>query len=219
LGNEFWAAVVGAIIGGLISGVIQFLSFKRQDQIEREKTRQRNVLISYALMFKIMKIYSDLIQFDDHINECKAKAKENDLAEPHRYFLPLVTLPDPIMVNIDEMEVLIDEHNMDVVNRLFDLSSIHRCTIDLFKAHQSLDNQLKAFIYVDDIHDGIAVTGIKMEDMTKVRPLMFQIDQLFGSISERSAQDRVTAKFCLDNSIKIINQKFGTKIKVESKYQ
>ena len=67
LGSEFWAAILGAVTGGLITAGLQWLSFKNQKQQRDQEKNDRNIAIAHALLFKVLRIHTNLFWLDNYM--------------------------------------------------------------------------------------------------------------------------------------------------------
>jgi len=58
--NEFWAALAGAVVGSLMSGVISYLlqrsSFEQQKQEREEREKMEKRAMGHSLFFKALSI-------------------------------------------------------------------------------------------------------------------------------------------------------------------
>ena len=65
--KEFWAAVIGAIVGGLIAALTQwFFSWSQRKQQERA--------LATSLLLKLGKLTATLMATKQHVDDCFAEA-------------------------------------------------------------------------------------------------------------------------------------------------
>src|SRR5262245_42465642 len=57
--TELWAAVIGAIVGGLIAYFIQVKALREGRQQREDDLRRSNRALGYSLLFKVIKIHSN----------------------------------------------------------------------------------------------------------------------------------------------------------------
>jgi hypothetical protein len=69
----FWGTIFGAIIGGLIAYFVQVKALRggrRQRDKDQERTKQAQ---GYSLLFKMIRIHSDLYGIHQHLEGCLKK--------------------------------------------------------------------------------------------------------------------------------------------------
>lgn len=124
-GGEFWAAIAGAIVGGLIALVIQLVALWAAKAERKEDHNERRRALGYALLFKMIQIYSNLRQLRDHLAGAYERGLEDGLEEPWQFVMPIVNVPDRVEFSTDEMSMLLSLGNDDVFNDLASLDQVH----------------------------------------------------------------------------------------------
>jgi len=106
--SEFWSAVVGAAVGGLIAYVVQKVALIEARNQRKEDARNIQTALANSLLFKMIRIHSDMYGISRHIESCFEDAKKRKFdGEPWQFFLPLANPPDPIHFSSDEMGMLL----------------------------------------------------------------------------------------------------------------
>src|SRR3546814_10422982 len=127
MGIEFWAAIIGAIIGGLIALGIQLLALRAAKNQRLEEAAERKKALAHALLFKMAKILSNLENFKEYLQGPLKIANEAKLErEPWELIQPLANYPDPIQFSTDEMAMLLSLKNDDLFNEILSMDQVHK---------------------------------------------------------------------------------------------
>ena len=116
---EFWAAIVGAIVGGVIAAAIQALTLNHQSNEDQKRRREQNQILGRGLIFKLMRITSDFHSIQAHLDESASGVYRTTNAEPWTYVLPIANLPTPIKFTADEASAVMSQ-NAAIANDLRD---------------------------------------------------------------------------------------------------
>lgn len=71
--NEFWAAIAGAIVGGLIAFGIQVIALREARKERIRDAAEKQKALGHALIFKVIGIYSHLRQLNLHLQDAAAR--------------------------------------------------------------------------------------------------------------------------------------------------
>jgi hypothetical protein len=84
--TEFWSAIVGAIVGGLIALGAQMLALRADRKRREEDHKREQQALAASLLFKMMRIHSNYIGVVNYIEECFAEAAKKGMHdEPFRF--------------------------------------------------------------------------------------------------------------------------------------
>ena len=138
MGSEFWAAVVGAIVGGAIAGLVQYLSLRtaKRDR-DDELLRQRQTL-ARSLLLKVVKILSDFKNIHDHISECEENRIKNNLEKGWKSFLPLSATPRQVEFTSEELTTLTLCNDDDLFNEVLAIDEVHAGYMESLALYRSL---------------------------------------------------------------------------------
>ena len=198
-GNEFWAAIIGAIIGGIITGIWQFLAFKRENNILTHADLKRKQALGRSLVFKLMRIVSNIKRIDDHLRNCLGDPKEASIIHPWQYVLPIPNLPKEIELSSDEISLLMQNKNHPIINNLLDLHHIHNSNIELFKVYNTKREDLRKTLPASGAQGREFSLRLNAEELLKFRPLMLECNDILRSLHIRGYDDYLL-------STKILNE-------------
>lgn len=168
--SEFYAALGGALVGGLISLVLQFLNYWREDWVrkkERERTAaehlnemaEREATLAFSLLAKIGRAHTDIVNIRAHLKEGEARlrgVKNRMLASA---MLPLASDPPKLSLTLDEMILARDLKNDQILNDVMNFTHVHAMYVDSMSAFRALRRDLAALTSKTDIGpDGIATS-------------------------------------------------------------
>lgn len=87
--SEFVAAIVGALVGGLIALFAQWLALRTQRKQREEDRLRANQALATSLLFKVRDMHGNYVQSRRSIEEQFAEAEQAGLiGEPWRFFKP-----------------------------------------------------------------------------------------------------------------------------------
>src|SRR5205823_3103766 len=116
--TEFWAAMLGAMIGaaagGFIAFVLQRANLRAAGRQRKQEADERRKALGHSLMFKVLQIHSQLRGLNQRLEQSFAEAK----GEPWQTVLPLANYPDKVHFLGDEMAMLLSLGDNDLFNRL-----------------------------------------------------------------------------------------------------
>lgn len=128
----FGAAVLGAVVGGLISYLLQrqaLAAATAQHDSDRNEVRKA---LALSLVFKMIRISSDLNNLGKSILELMERAKKGGFTGmPFQIVVPTVPLPDPVRFSPDEMAWVLSADN-NLFNEMGPLDELHASTVAIF---------------------------------------------------------------------------------------
>lgn len=133
--SEFWSAVAGAVLGGGIAALVQWLSL-------RHTTRERHRGLAYSLLFKVGQIYSHLRLLNRAVEAPLNDAGADDKANPWRVVQGIANMPSRVTFTPDEMALVLDLKPGELLDDLLMLDEKHNATIDAFQFYSDRRTEL-----------------------------------------------------------------------------
>ena len=209
--SEFWAGIIGALVGAVAGGGVTWLlqHFQsKQDRLERDKASAR------SLLFKLIHIHSDLSLFHRHVVECDGRAKQLGLEIGWQSFLPIANGPRKVEFTSVEMSYLLGLEKFDLFNDVLSLDALHSSTIDIFGLYAThrleltdmLPAAMEGMVGSTEINDGLKEI---------VAPRMVALDDLVQKIRSRSELDAASSQKALIDTNSAIERTLGRKLKVD----
>lgn len=215
--TEFWSAIVGAVVGGLIAYAVQTQALREGRKLRDEDHKRVEHALGYSLLFKMMRIYSDFYGIHEHIESCFQKAARDKFeGAPWQFFLPLANPPEPVHFSSEEMGMLLALKHDDVFNSVLSMDFIHNSLIDAIKVlnteRRALTEQLKADEATSTLVGGV----LNKQQMLALQPRMIEVNGLIEDIRARAKMDFEESHNVLGGLHKVLTEKLGLGVKLES---
>ncbi len=203
LDGEFWAAIAGALVGGIISYFLQ-----------RATLRQAREGHARALFFKVTKIKSHLMNLKNYLNKGveEADSKKWSYWQTVR---PLANLPDKVVFSADEMSILLFLKDIKLFNEVMPLEDIYNSTLDVFLTMRTSRNELASLLPAEEMNGIQGTTEITRELMKKAGPKMAEVDDLVRQLHANLKRDVNDVSAALDKMSGLFNRelKLGLTVK------
>ena len=221
LGNEFWAAIVGAVVGAVAGGAIAYL-LQRLSLGEARKLREAaqlatNKALGHALLLKMVQIFSNLVHFHAHMEESwRAEIAQDPAAEPWQVVKPIINLPDWVRFTVEEKSLLLSFKDDDLFNSMVSMDAIHNDLVNLFAAYEEKRTALVSLL-PSQMEGAVGTVEISREQWPVIRPRMIEVNLLGNDIRARSKQDYEQARHCFDRLQEVLKSNLGFTYKLEKK--
>jgi hypothetical protein len=215
---EFWSAIAGAIVGGLIAFGVQLIAL-RDAKVQREEDRRRTQqALGNSLLFKMIRIYSNFHGIRGHIEGCFEEAKKKGVkGEPWQIVLPLANPPDHVHFSSDEMGMLLAQKDDDIFNAVVEIDVIHNSLVDALKVMQTLRMNLADRLVAEEVA-GNKVSGvIPVAEGIKLRPKMIEVNMLVDNVRALVAKDFDECGVALDRLQELLRRTLGLSYKLTKK--
>lgn len=203
--SNFWAAIVGAIVGGVFSVGLQAYNFYHGQ-------KKTNRALGYSLLFKLMTIHTHQSHFLKHINNMKQH--DPDVEHPARWLLPIANVPHRIEFSSDEMAMLLSLKNNDVFNKIASLDGVYNSILPVWSLYQAVRTELGNLNTKGLNHQ----TGEGFIALTKDSPeevKFFEVNHLASQLISRASEDEKEARQGLIEAAKVLESNLGIKAKLE----
>lgn len=211
MGNEFWAAVIGAIVGSVTGGLIAWLLQFSQD---RRQLRQRNQALARSLIFKLIRIHSDLQGFRTHVEECDANANRDGLPIGWQSLRAIGNLPELISFTPEEMSYLLSLNDDSLLDRVLSLDVVHSSTIGIFRLYKerrlALTDALSA-----TLSGMVGTTVLNADEKAFFDPKAAELDLLVSDIRDRVERDARESREALEATNIAIKDTLGHSFKLD----
>jgi hypothetical protein len=130
--SAFGGTIIGSVLGGTISYWLQRKSLAATKALHDSDRKDERKALGYGLMFKMIRLCSDLSQLGQPVNEAVSKAREQGKSEEFwPLVLPILPLPDPIKFSAEEMALVLSIDSK-LFNDMAALDDLHKNAIALF---------------------------------------------------------------------------------------
>lgn len=219
LTSEFYAAaggaVVGSVVGGVISYLLQMYSLGEARKQRKEDAEERRKALASALLFKAIQVHSHLKLMSDHIEESFHRAEHTKFkGEPWAFVLPLANTPQKVTFSSDEMAMLLALKEQDIFNDLASKDELHNATIDVFEVYRARRTVLVDMLPAHQMEGTQGSTSLTKEQLALVRPRMAELDQLITSLRHDCRDGADKSGVALHKLANILNAKTGLSVQL-----
>lgn len=214
--RDFWIAIIGTVVGGVISAGVSLLvhvlerSAARRERAEDSTAVQR--ALGTSLLLKTMRIHSNLEILRRHLTELQENAAERDANdEPYVFLIPLASLPKDVIYTPDELGMLLHMRDDQVFNSVLSMDDSHNMIIaacgTMFSRRMALTDRLKAH-KIDDMTKAVEGT-LGREEWLAVRPMMIEVNVLFDQLFIETRARAKDSGLALDSLHALLRRKPG----------
>jgi hypothetical protein len=216
--TEFWSALAGAFVGGLIAYLVQLLALREGRKQRQEDRLQAQQALAYSLVFKVIRIHSDYFGIYRHVEEFFELAAKRGIAheEPWRFVLPLANFPDPVHFSPEEMGMLLSLKNDDVFNEVLGLDISHNSLLDVARLVSAERRNLTDRLKVDEANAEV-LTGTDHQTYLALRPRMIEVNGLIQSLRVEAKAATAKSKATMERLQQLLRNRLGLTLRVQSK--
>lgn len=184
--TELWSAVLGAVVGGIITAALQALTHKRNAAVLAKSELQRQQAIASRLIFKLIKVQADIVYLLSHLNYCIDRVQsDEDGRNPWEFFIPLTWVPAEIHFDAEEMGLIVSLDDDDVISRTIDVDANHNIIMNSFTMLTSLVSLIRSSMPVVNVEGESVIAELTPEIFRNLLPKMKDADLLFETLYER----------------------------------
>lgn len=218
--TEFWAAIAGAVAGGLIAFIVQMIALRAANEQRQADDKRNQQALGYSLLFKMMRIYSNFNNIHRYIEECfeeAAKLGKIEEPAPWQILLPLATVPDPVHFSADEMGMLLGQKDSDVFNSVLSMDAIHNNLMGTIKFLNDKRMALTERLAAEQMEGNVASGVLREDQIAPLRPKIFEVNDLTEKVRARAKADFEESEDVLARLDKGLREKLGLTHRLESK--
>jgi hypothetical protein len=214
--KELVSALAGAIVGGLIAFGVQIIGLREARRVRDHDRKLAQQALAHALLFKMLRIYSNAVQTNRYMERCFAMASEKKLeGDPWTFVLPLANLPERMHFSPDEMGMLLSLKDKDVFNLVMNQDVCHNSLNDIIAKFNECRRELTDQLKHDQV-DGNKLSGIATrEDYMKVVPRIIEVNALISGMREMSKRNAEEGRQSVSGLQNVFRDKLGLTFQLE----
>jgi hypothetical protein len=190
--SAVFSAIGGSIVGGAISTIVAFVVQKRnltaakkqrdEDRLEIRKAR------GYALLFKMIRIASNIENLGKAMQSCFEEAARRGLKwDPWQIVQPMVPANDPVNFTAEEMALILSIDDK-LFNEIASMDQLHNSTAALFDLYGIMRQKvMERFGAV--MSGNIGVTGLTQSEHDWLAPRATELNGLIAVLQQRAIED------------------------------
>lgn len=213
MSGEFWAAIIGAVVGSVSSGLITWHLQRNQD---RRQSLDRDKGLARSLIFKLIRIHSDLEGFKAHVDEGKANAERDGLEPGWKSLRAIGNLPDRLAFSPSEMGYLLSLDEPSLFDKVLSLDAIHSSTIGIFELYKERRLALTDMLAAS-MEGAVGTSELNDGQFAFFAPKFAELDLLVTDIGSRVERDAKESKDALELTVVAVRQTLGPKFGIQFK--
>lgn len=215
LEGEFWAAIVGAVVGGIIAYLIQRASLIEGRAARKEERLLADKALGYSLLFKVIAISATFHLIKNHVETAVRKAGIEKAPQRSGVLLPILNLPPAIEFAASEMAMLLSLKEDVVFNTILSLDQIHNSILPVWEKYAAQRDEVEALISDTTFDATEGKSEFTIKPGSPLQRKMFGIEMVANELIRRSAIDLDTAKDGLARLIELLNRRLKLGIKIQ----
>lgn len=211
--DEFWAAIIGAVVGGLIAGLTQW-AFARSQRKQQERA------LATSLLLKLGKLTATLMVTKQHVDDCFTEAGEvGPDTQPWQMLIPIANLANPIHFTSDEMSLLLSQGNDKIFHSVLGLDDRHNDIITLMRSFQEkraeIERRLEPHRIIDRVDGDRIDIRYPRDVMLALSPYFIDLNSIVGHLREQLPKDVATAREATERAQTLLKNRLGLKFKLQ----
>ncbi|MBB4520453.1 UNVERIFIED_ORG: hypothetical protein M2435_001233 [Rhizobium sophorae] len=217
LGSEFWSALAGAIVGGLIAFLIQKQDQKAARQ-EREDARKMEAKShGYSLLFKVLSIHGTFADIRSHVLESLELRERKKVSMLSSVLLPIANVATPVEFAPAEMAMLLSLKDDDTFNLLVSLDRIHNSIIPVWSIYEAkraaIPTQSNRHVFDKTQGKG----EFDVENGSHLEASIYEVEMLAKELARRAELDFAEADQAMQKLVPLLNDRLKLEISVTGK--
>lgn len=213
IGSEFWSAIAGAAVGGVIAFLLQ-RSALMEARLERTSSAiETRRALAHSLFFKAICIFRWLFVLKEHVEESTVRVPSGgSLASVMK---PISNLPDRVVFSSDEMAMLLALGQVEVFNKMLSLDSLHNEIIPVWQQYALLRERFSQLSTAEHFDAKQGAATISYKSGSQVDIALFEVTQVANLLAERAHHDAAVAKDAVTSLQSLLARKLGVRIEIE----
>lgn len=220
---DFWSGAAGAVLGSVVGGAIgfvgQWITIRDVRKTRKEDRDTERKALGYSLLFKAMRIHSNIAQIDQYFKESAAQVNLQDppQIEIWQYLVPLANLPEKIRFSPEEMGMLLSLKDNKLFNEIMVMDLVHNSQIEALSTYNAKYAELAGKTKPVAMVGPVGKLEFDGDAFMEVRPHMVAVNSLGSQIGMFAARDEKTFGEVLDRLALLLRDKLKLSIKLEMK--
>jgi len=190
--SEFWAAIIGAAVGGALAILAQIVT-------SMWAARSRRVGLSTSLLIKLALMHSNLLRLRRVVEEQLRTAEASGLGpDLWQKMLPIMHVGDPIAFTAEELGLLLTVRDDALLNILIDADARHNRTMLIADEFSEKRAELVRSLVAEFDDDRGAIRADDPQ-LTAKRPLILEVESLAKALVTRASKEEEVARSLYSN--------------------
>lgn len=212
MSDEFWAAIIGALVGAFAGGAVTFvlqLYSLRQARIQNESEKlQAQQSRAYALLFKVGAAYSEASNMLRLIEEQFAEGRTGQ--RPWQIVKPFGNFPDAIHFSVDEMTLFLELEAIELFNKAMMFDKRFNSSVDVAKVFSTLSRELSHKL-APQMDGPVARIALSPEQYSRLELPMAEVDSVIRDLKVCLSKDKLESSEILEEMNRLFKDKIQLK--------
>lgn len=217
--TEFWAAVVGALVGAAAGGAISYV-LQRMEHAAAARQRADDRRASqrgsgFAILYKAIRMHAVGHQIAQAYAEGFIEAQKQSM-NPGSYIRAISNMPPRLEFAPEEMALILSLGDDSTANQLMAMDVGHNSIIssqDMYNSFRGkLEDSLPGAVMVEGT---LGTTEIDETIKLKIAPIVASLDDLAAEILSAARRQAKLADLVLPPLTALLNQKLSLALKIE----
>lgn len=199
-GPEFVAAIVGAIVGGLIAAAIQYYSYwdQRQDRLLLE--RKRKAANAFSILTKINRAYTTISTVKRQVDKAALECVKRGVSLSSGFEAFSGDMPR-FDLTADEVEFLRETKDGDLISDVLNLPHVHDMYVDTLSLLRNYKSKIVELQENTSLRaDGSGTSVFVGRNASRARLEKYQADKLVASLIAFTLRDEPRTRALLKKS-------------------
>lgn len=216
MGPELWAALVGALVAGVIGVLTQYIVIWDNNRRRDREHRDVQIALARSVVIKTIRIQGSFHVQLKYIFDGTKTAKA---ANTMRYaaIRPLANLPEAVEFNADELALVSSIGEGEYLDEFLSLDTRHNSLLQLWTLYETNRKHLEASLGPASFEGAIGTVVLTREKYQEVEGAMQALDDLLNQMEAMIWDYHKETTSMLEKLISGINKKFGTRLRMEMK--
>jgi hypothetical protein len=217
--GEFWSAIAGAVVGGLIAFGIQWIGFRETRKAAKEDEKLKKQSLAYSLLFKIIEMDSIAHNIMGIIDECITEWKQlgREGGGLWQIVKPIPNLPRQVLFSAEEMAMLLSLKSDKVFNQVLMMDARFNSTIESFRFYGELKQAFKQTFPPNHFDKGMATFVATGNEVEIVKSRIHELDQLISVTIENLKKDLSATDLALKPLSELFEHNLDIKLSIKRK--
>ena len=218
--SEFVAAILGAIVGSLGSGIISFLlqrhNYKRQEEKQAAADQARDTALTTSVIFALSNIYHSLHDYREYFTEVRSYLAENPEVPRWARLMAVSNLPDVTSIEQQSIVVFALNSEPNLGSKVMNAVRLHSRFTQILGDY--CDGRERLGIEMSKPGIGKEVS-INMDDSERERlnPLLISLDDLAQTLLDNFESDLSFVRQTLIEVVAFNKAKFNSQLSIDIK--
>ncbi len=210
LGSEFWSAIAGAVVGGVIAYMLHKSALRESRRERASISLEAQKALGHSLLFKTIRVFEGLNWLKAHVEE--AEKQVTTTVPLAAVMTPIANVPDKVAFSPEEMAMLLSLEDDDVFNQLMLLEAVHNGILPVWERYPLLREKYQQLSKADHFDSQTGAATITVQPGSPLEIAIFEANQVARELASRAHSDTAGAKDAVIALQSLLSRKLGFRV-------